>query len=74
MTVNEMLERLNNARSWKEANVVIDDVKEVLTNLDGTTVAKDDSAEIRRLKNKIDRLTESNKQLMAENKKLKGGN
>lgn len=74
MTVNEILERMKDARSWKEADVTMDDVKEVLSGLGETTVAKYDSAEIRRLKNKVDRLTESNKQLMAENKKLKGGN
>lgn len=69
----EILEKMENARSWKEAEVTMEEVKEVLTDFVGGKSVESNDAENRRLKSKVDRLTESNKQLMAENKRLKGG-
>ena len=70
----ELIQRLKDARTWKEAAVNISDVVKVLEELsvNNSVESYSDSAELRRLKSKVDRLTESNKQLMAENKKLKG--
>ncbi len=72
--VNEILEKMKDARTWKESGVTMDEVKDVLNNFvnGDKTDMNSDPTETRRLKSKIDRLTESNKQLMAENKKLKG--
>lgn len=68
----EILGKIKNARTWKEAEVSMAEVANILNDLMNSNGEVSDSAEIRRLKSKIDRLTESNKQLMAENKKLKG--
>ena len=69
----EILEKMKHARSWKESEISMDDVASVLNELVSTKSQEpNDSAELRRLKSKVERLTESNKQLMAENKKLKG--
>lgn len=72
--IKEILEKMENARTWKESGVAMDEVKEVLNDfVNGNRIGEtSDPTEIRRLKSKIDRLTESNKQLMAENKRLKG--
>lgn len=69
----EILKKMENARTWKEAEVTMEEVKEVLTDFVNGNSGEPNDAETRRLKSKVDRLTESNKQLMAENKKLKGG-
>lgn len=69
----EILEKMENARTWKEAEVTMEEVKGVLTDFVGGKSVEPNDAENRRLKSKVDRLTESNKQLMAENKRLKGG-
>ncbi len=70
----EILEKMKDKRSWKESGVTMDEVKDILNHFanDGKMEGNIDPTEIRRLKSKIDRLTESNKQLMAENKRLKG--
>lgn len=68
----EILDRLKEHRTFREANVTIDDVKDALEKV----INKEeigDSVEVKKLQSKVDRLTESNKQLMAENKKLKAG-
>lgn len=69
----EILEKIENARSWKEAEVTMEDVQKVLTDFVVGKSIEPNDAETRRLKSKVERLTESNKQLMAENKRLKGG-
>lgn len=68
-----ILERLNGNRTFREAGVTIDDVRDALEESvrNHPTI---DSSETKKLQAKIDRLTESNKQLMAENKRLKAGN
>lgn len=68
----EIIEKIKSARTWKEAEVSMAEVVNILNDLMNSNGEVSDSAEIRRLKSKIDRLTESNKQLMAENKKFKG--
>lgn len=74
MKKEEILQRLKNARTWKEAEVSMKDVIDLLIGNETVNESNDgeESPEIRRLKRKVERLTESNKQLMAENKKLKG--
>lgn len=71
----EIIERMKDKRTWKEAEVSMEEVKEVLTEfVEGSKNGEtNNDAETRRLRSKVERLTESNKQLMAENKRLKGG-
>lgn len=69
----EILEKMENVRTWKESGVTMSEVADVLNNfIKGKSTENEESSETKRLKTKIERLTESNKQLMAENKKLKG--
>lgn len=70
----EILERMKDKRTWKEAEVSMEEVKEVLNEfMEGKNGESNNDAESRRLRSKVERLTESNKQLIAENKRLKGG-
>lgn len=71
----EIIERMKDKRTWKESGVTPDEVKEVLNEfVEGSKNGEpNNDAETRRLRSKVERLTESNKQLMAENKRLKGG-
>lgn len=69
--VQEMMNKLEAARSWKEAGVTIVEMMEVLKELSSNESTKN-NPELEKLRSKVDRLTESNKQLMSENKKLKG--
>lgn len=69
--VQEMMNKLEAARSWKEAGVTIVEMMEALKELSSNESTKN-NPELEKLRAKVDRLTESNKQLMSENKKLKG--
>lgn len=71
--LNQLQEKMKNARTWKEAEITITDMMEALSEIpsNGNNEKLDDS-ERRKYERKIERLTESNKQLMAENKRLKG--
>lgn len=69
----EILEKMEHARTWKEAEVSMEDVRDVLSEFMEGKSGESNDAESRRLRSKVERLTESNKQLMAENKRLKGG-
>ena len=69
----EILERMKDKRTWKESGVTPDEVKEVLNEFVEGKSGESNDAETKRLRSKVERLTESNKQLMAENKRLKGG-
>lgn len=67
-----VIKKLKTARSWKETEISISEMIELLELLSGDKQFNaENDAEKQRLKNKIERLTESNKQLIAENKKLK---
>lgn len=69
----EILKKMENTRTWKESGVTMDEVAFVLNDLvNNGSEGNIDSSELKRLRSKVERLTESNKQLMAENKKLKG--
>lgn len=68
----ELLSKMKDARTWKEAEITMAEVASVLIDFIENGNNAVDQSEIKRMKSKIERLTESNKQLMAENKKLKG--
>lgn len=77
--IDEIIETISTARSWKESEITLDDVKLVIDELSSNGNAANPSNEINelkeeneRLKEKIERLSESNKQLIAEKKKMKG--
>lgn len=69
LTKQEILERLDNARSWREAGVTMEDVKAVLEFESSDT---DKSSEIAELREKISTQNDTIKRLKAENKALKG--
>lgn len=74
MTKSEIIEKLKSCRTFREAGVTITDVISVLSDESGNN--KCDGAcqeEIKKLNDKIMRLSEANKQLRAENKQLKMG-
>lgn len=72
MSKEEMIERLEKARSWKEAGITPQDVYELLVidNLQGSQ-GNPYEAELEELRAKYDRIAEINKQLRAENKSLR---
>lgn len=76
MNKKELLSKLKAARSWKEAGVSVQDVyKAILESVDGvSSTSLDEKAEkeLSELREKVNRLTETNKQLRAENKQLRG--
>lgn len=72
MTKHELIERLKECRSWKEAGLSIDEVCDILEQPCDCMSGVSGSDEIHKLREKVDRLSESNKQLRAENRALKG--
>lgn len=84
MNKTELLDRMKNARSWRELGMTIAEVMEVIDTNGVNTVSTtaNDSAykkqiaeleqENKQLKEKCDRLADANKQLRTENKELKG--
>ncbi len=67
----EIIEKMKDARSWKETGISLQEMLDMLKDELENNTAKPNS-DMDKLRSKIDRLTESNKQLMAENKKLRG--
>lgn len=67
----EMIEKMKGARSWKETGISLQEMLDMLKDELENNTAKPNS-DMDKLKSKVERLTESNKQLMAENKKLRG--
>lgn len=57
----ELLEVLENARTWREVQMTVDEVLGILLA----------DRELEELQEKVEKLTESNRQLRAENRKLK---
>lgn len=82
MNKTELLDKMKNARSWRELGMTIADVMEVISSNVWTAAPTNDSAykkqiaeleqENKQLKDKCDRLADANKQLRTENKELKG--
>lgn len=82
MNKTELLDKMKNARSWRELGMTIADVMDVIANNGTATTATDNSdynnkiaaleQENKQLKDKCDRLADANKQLRTENKGLKG--
>lgn len=76
-TKTEVLSRMKQARSWNELGISICDVCAILEkeeeNSNTGKETADYEAELEELRNKNARLTETNKQLRAENKALKSG-
>lgn len=70
----EILEKLKSAKTWREAGVSISEIIDLLENDANSELSggNKNETEIKALNEKIARLTESNKKLMAENKKMKG--
>lgn len=76
MTIEQILDKLENARSWKEAGVSVEDVYNALCEVEeyrNTSKEGSQSNELTELQEKVERLTETNKQLRAENKQLRNG-
>lgn len=69
MTKEEILERLENAVTWRQSGIPMEDVKAIL-NAEPENDGK--AEEIAELRQKIETLTETNKRLRTENKALKG--
>lgn len=72
MTKHELIEKMGNARSWKELGLTIKEVCDILEQSCDCKSGGSGSEEIQKLREKVDRLSESNKQLRAENRALKG--
>lgn len=75
-TKTDMIEQLKGARSWAEAGVTIKELLDILDesqNSPGHNSAEESDKDnyISELEGKISRLTDTNKQLRAENKALK---
>lgn len=73
MTIEQILDKLENARSWKEAGVSVEDVYNALCEVRNTSKEGSQSNDLTELQEKVARLTETNKQLRAENKQLRNG-
>lgn len=67
-TKEELLKKMEHAKTWREAGLVIDDVRTVLQNSEDNSGRVEEIAELRE---KVNKLTEVNKQLRAENKQLR---
>lgn len=70
----EIIEKLKSAKTWRESGVSLSEIIDLLENdaKSEIPVGNKNETEIKALNEKIARLTESNKKLMAENKKMKG--
>lgn len=76
MSKQEILEKLKNARSWREAGVSVQDVYNAFLECGeggGTSSDAEAAKQIAELQEKNLRLTETNKQLRSENKQLRAG-
>lgn len=75
MDKQEMLDKLKTSRSWKELGYSIKEVYDAFSNDRNETKTASNNEkdeEVKMLKEKVERLSETNKQLRAENKALKG--
>lgn len=67
MSKIEVLDKMRQARSWRELSLSVAEVYEILS------AEEENSEETAELRAKVDQLTETNKRLRAENKALKAG-
>lgn len=68
-TKEEVVKKLENAKSWRETGLTLDDVKAVLQ---GDNAEPSQQAQIIELREKVSKLTDTNKQLRAKIKQLEG--
>lgn len=68
-TKQEILDKMKKARSWRELQI---DIKDVLNVFEEDKNEERDN-QITELQQKIERLTETNRQLRSENKALRAG-
>lgn len=67
MSKIEVLNKMKQARSWRELGMSVVEVYEILS------AEEEVSGEVEELRAKVEQLTETNKRLRAENKALKAG-
>lgn len=67
MTKIEVLNKMKQARSWRELSMSVAEAYEILS------AEEEASGETAELRAKVEQLTETNKRLRAENKALKAG-
>lgn len=76
MNKQEMLDKMLKSRSWKEFGISIQEVCNALVNDENVTKTvpnqSNESDELKMLREKVERLSETNKKLREENKALKG--
>lgn len=72
MTKQEILYAMQKARSWKELGLTIKEVYDAFSDGSELTATSENGEAVQKLKGKIDRLSEANKALRAENKALRG--
>lgn len=65
MNKQEFMSALSEAKTWREVQVTVAEAFDILS------VADDNESELLELRDKVAKLTETNRQLRAENKKLK---
>lgn len=67
MTKDEIMKKMEDARSWREAGITIDEMRDFLSRSSNES----SNEELQELRERVAKLTETNKQLRAENKQLK---
>lgn len=73
MNKQELINKMKRVRSWAELGLSIQEVCNALDDDKNVThTVQNESDELKMLREKVDRLSETNKQLRAENKALKG--
>lgn len=70
MSKKEILEKMKTAKSWKELSLSLSEVYQAFSDLEDENSGN--NQELNDMREKIARLTETNKQLRAENKLLRG--
>lgn len=65
MNKQEFMSALSEAKTWREVQVTVAEAFDILS------AADDSESELFELRDKVAKLTETNRQLRAENKKLK---
>lgn len=65
MNKQEFMSALSEAKTWREVQVTVAEAFDILS------AADDNESELLELRDKVAKLTETNRQLRAENKKLK---
>lgn len=78
MTKNELIERMKNAKTWREAGLTVQDVMSVITQEEKTNFTaekiQDQNDTFAEYQKTIANLRESIKKLRSENKRLREAN